>query len=225
MFQKKLTVIALALLFFAPVLPVFAKSDNLPETTLEGLQRVPDSKLAIVYADPEADLSAYDSVMILDAYVAFKKNWARNQRSSASSLSMSPRPADIERMKAVMAKEFNEVFSKVLSDGGYQVTEEAGENVLLVRPAIIDLDATAPEIRSSTASRTYVNSAGEMTMYIELYDSVTGDLIAKALDRRVDNAMRSHYTWANPSSNAAASRRILKGWAEILRNALDEARQ
>jgi len=225
MFQKRLKMTALVLLMTVPVCAVFAKSDNLPETTVDGLVRVPDSKLAIVYAEPGADLSAYDSVMILDTYVAFKKNWARDQRRSASSLSAAPRPDDIEKMKAVMAKEFNEVFSQVLSDGGYQVTDEAGENVLLVRPAIINLDATAPEVRTSTASRTYVASAGEMTMYIELYDSVTGDLIAKAIDRRVDNAMRTQYTWANPSSNAAASRRILRGWAEILRDALDEARQ
>jgi hypothetical protein len=213
----------LALLMFMPVCQVSAKSDGLPETTVEGLVRVPDSKLAIVYADPAADLSAYDSVMILEPYVAFKKNWARNQRSSASSLSMMAKPADIEKMKTRMASEFNEVFEKVLSDGGYTITENSGESVLLVRPAIINLDPTAPEILSSTASRTYVQSAGEMTIYIELYDSLSGDLIAKALDRRADNSM--YYTWANPASNAAASRRILKGWAEILRDALDEARQ
>ena len=68
MFQTKFIAIALVLLFFAPVFPVFAKSDNLTETTLEGRQRVPDSKLAVVYADPDADLSVYDSVMILEAY-------------------------------------------------------------------------------------------------------------------------------------------------------------
>ena len=215
----------LALLIFMPIGQVSAKNDDLPETTVEGLVRVPDSKLAIVYADPAADLSAYDSVMILEPYVAFKKNWARNQRSTASSLSMVAKPADIEKMKTQMASEFNEVFEQVLSDGGYTITENSGESVLLVRPAIIDLDPTAPEIRSSTASRSYVQSAGEMTMYIELYDSLSGDLIAKALDRRADNSMVTHYTWANPATNAAASRRILKGWAEILRNALDEARQ
>ena len=32
---------------------------------------------------------------------------------------------------------------------------------------------------------TFTSSAGEMTLYLELYDSVTGDLLAKALDRRV----------------------------------------
>ena len=215
----------LALLILMPIGQVSAKNDDLPETTVEGLVRVPDSKLAIVYADPAADLSAYDSVMILEPYVAFKKNWARNQRSAAGSLSAAPKPADMERMKTLMASEFIEVFDEVLSEGGYTVTDQSGENVLLVRPAIIDLDPTAPAVRNSTASRSYVRSAGEMSMYIELYDSLTGDLIAKALDRRADDSRVTHYTWANPATNAAASRRILRGWAKILLDALDEARQ
>ena len=216
---------ALALLIAAPFCQLQAKKDDLPQVTVEGLQRVEDSKLAIVYADPDADLSIYDSVMLLETYVAFKKNWERDQRSSASSLSMRVKPADMEKMKNTMAKEFHDVFSKVLTDGGYQMTDQAGESVLMVRPAVIDLNPRAPEISSSTASRTYVTSAGDMSMYIELYDSLSGDMIAKALDRRGDRMNTGYYTWANPASNAAASRRILKGWAEILRDALDEARQ
>jgi hypothetical protein len=131
----------------------------------------------------------------------------------------------MERMKETMAKEFIEVFTEVLQEGGYTVTEQAGDTVMLVRPAIIDLDPTAPDVRSTSASRTFVRSAGEMTLYIELYDSITGDLIAKALDRRIDGAVDNHFMWANPSSNAAASRSILRRWAKVLRDALDEARQ
>lgn len=225
MTKNALTIAALTLLIATPFCQLQAKSDDLPQVTVEGLQRVEDSNLAIVYADPDADLSIYDSVMLLETYVAFKKNWERNQRSSTSSLSMRVKPSDMEKMKNTMAKEFHDVFSEVLTDGGYQMTDQAGESVLMVRPAIIDLDPRAPEIASSTASRTYVTSMGEMSMYIELYDSLSGDIIAKALDRRVDRMNSGYYTWANPSSNAAASRRILKGWAEILRDALDEARQ
>ena len=211
-----------ALLFTMPACLALAKSDSLPQVTEDGMHLVPDSKLAIVYADPGADLSIYDSVMILDPYVAFKKNWQRQQRSS-SSLGYRITTQDMERMKAKLAEEFTEVFSKVLTEGGYTVTDETGENVMLVRPAIINLDATAPDTRSATSTRTYVQSAGEMTLYIELFDSVTGDKFAKALDRRVDGSSMNYYTWANPSSNAAAARRILRGWAEILRGALDEA--
>lgn len=225
MTKNALTIAALTLLIAIPFCHLQAKSDDLPQVTVEGLQRVEDSKLAIVYADPDADLSIYDSVMLLETYVAFKKNWERNQRSSSSSLSMRVKPSDMEKMKNTMAEEFHDVFSKVLTDGGYQMTNQAGESVLMVRPAIIDLNPRAPDIASSNASRTYVTSAGEMSMYIELYDSQSGDIIAKALDRRVDRMHSGYYTWANPASNAAASRRILKGWAEILRDALDEARQ
>jgi hypothetical protein len=131
----------------------------------------------------------------------------------------------MERIKASLAEQFHDVFSEVLTEGGYAVTEETGENILLVRPAIIDLDPEAPDIRSATATRTYTRSAGEMSLYIELYDSLTGDLIAKALDRQIDRSNADFMTWSNRASNSAAAKRILKGWAEILRDALDEARQ
>ena len=64
-----------------------------------------------------------------------------------------------------------------------------------------------------------------MTLYVEIYDSVTGDLIAKAMDRRVDRTNDAYYTWATSVTNKAAAERILKGWANILLNALNEAKQ
>jgi hypothetical protein len=62
-----------------------------------------------------------------------------------------------------------------------------------------------------------------MTLYIELYDSVSGDIIAKALDRRFDRNS-GIYTWTNSVTNKAAVNRILKGWAGVLVDALNEAR-
>jgi len=62
-----------------------------------------------------------------------------------------------------------------------------------------------------------------MTLYIELYDSVSGDLIAKALDRRIDNS--TFYTWTNSVTNKRASDKILTGWAKILVDALNEAKK
>lgn len=204
--------------------PVFAKKDPPPQVTVDGLVLVPDSKLALVYADPEADLVPYTKVMLLDAYVAFKKNWARNQRSG-SGLGLTVSSSDMDRIKARMAEEFTEVFTEVLEDGGYPVVEESGEDVLLVRPAIVDLNPTAPDTRSAGMSRTYVESAGDMSLYIELYDSQTGDIMAKALDRRADNRNYGFSQWANSATNKAAAKRILKGWATILLDALNEAKQ
>ncbi len=62
---------------------VFA-ADDFPEITEEGLHKIKDSDLSLVYAQPGLDLSVYDKIWLVDATVAFKKNWQRNQNRSYS---------------------------------------------------------------------------------------------------------------------------------------------
>jgi len=210
-------------LLFASYSLVFAAKDELPEVTEDGLHRVHESKAAIVYAEPGATLADYDSVMLLEAHVAFQKNWERNQRTK-SVTSNRIRSSDIEKIKNNLAREFDAIFTQTLEEGGYPVVDHAGETVLLIRPAIINLDITAPDTPSASFTRNYISSAGEMTLYLEIYDSVTGDMIAKAMDRKTDNTHANFYTWSNSSTNKAAAVRILKGWSEILLAALNEAK-
>jgi len=220
----KFVPVTLATMLLATAGTAIAKQEELPQITEDGLHRVADSKMAIVYAEPGADLAQYERIQLMDAYVAFKKNWARDQRSrSADRLSVTSR--DVEKIKNDLAKEFQQVFRKTLEDGGYEIVDEAGEDVLLVRPAIINLDVNAPDTMRAGRSRSYTSTAGEMTLYIEIYDSITGDLIAKALDRKADTSRQSYYTWTNSVTNKAAAKRILQGWADILLDALNEAKQ
>ena len=205
--------------------PLCADPLELPEVTEDGLHLVPNSKMAIVYAEPGADLSEYQKIQLLEAYVAFRKNWARDQRSRSAQSPLSLTSRDIDRIKTNLAKEFRQEFTKVLEDGGYPVVDQAAPDVLLVRPAIINLDVNAPDTMSAGRSQVYTDSAGEMTLYVELYDSVTGDLIAKAMDRRVDRRNDGFYTWTNSATNKQAAKRILRGWADILLTALNEAKQ
>jgi len=201
----------------------YAKKQEFPEITVDGLHRVPDSKLAVVYAEPGASLAQYHRVKMLDAYVAFKKNWLRDQRSTSAD-PLRVKSSDVEKIKNTLAAEFQTVFTKALEDAGYEITDESAEDVMIVRPAIINLDVNAPDTLSAGRSRTYTSTAGEMTLYIELYDSVSGDIIAKALDRKADRANAGFYTWSNSVTNKAAADRILKGWAKILVNAMNEAK-
>ena len=68
-----------------------------------------------------------------------------------------------------------------------------------------------------------VINSGSSSLKFAVIDSVTGDVFAKALDRRFDTARGGFYTWSNSVTNRSAAMRILKGWAVILREALDEA--
>lgn len=217
---NRVSLAVLTLLFsFAAISPAWAKKD-LPPVNDEGMELVKNSDLATVYADPGADLSIYNRIMLLDATVAFKKNWQRDQNRGNP---LKVKDKDMIKIQEEVATLFREVFTKELVDGGYAMAEEAGDDVLLVKPAIVDLDVAAPDIQSSSLTRSYAESAGEMTLNLELYDSLTDDKIAKATDRKRDY-QRGYMEWRTSVSNRQDARRMMTEWAKGLRSALDETR-
>ncbi len=197
-----------------------AKKENLPDITEDGLHLVKDTKLALVYAEPGADLSQYKRIYMTDAYVAFKKHWQREQnRQSGNRVSSD----QMESIKAAVAELFKEVMTETLEEGGYELVTEVADDVLIIKPAIINLNITAPDVASPGMTRTFSESSGNMTLYLELYDSVTGDLIAKALDQQYDR-QTGYIQWQNRVTNRAAAKRIMRKWADIMKDGLDEAR-
>ena len=198
--------------------PVTAQ-DAAPEFTLDGLQLIDDTNLALVYAEPGADMSQYDKIYLEAPYVAFKKNWQKEQNRQWQNKRVTA--ADMERIRTELAALFMDVFTKTLSDGGYQLVTEAGDDVLQIKPAIVNLDIVAPDTHAPGITRSYSETAGEMTLYMELYDSLTGDLIARALDRKRDR-VTGYFQWRNKVSNRAAANRILQVWAKVLKEGLDD---
>ena len=207
-----------------PTGALLAQDGSMPTTSYDGLELVPDSKAAAAYVRPGADFSGYDQILLLDCYVAFNKDWQKNYNRDSRSLSRKVSDSDVTRMKEGMAELFKDVFVEELSEkGGYTLSETPAENVLLIRPAIIDLQVTAPDTRSAERSYTFVNSAGAATLYIELYDSVSGEILARAVDRKAGRDY-GRMEWSTSSSNRAEARRIVRRWAGWLREGLDEVR-
>ena len=197
-----------------------AAADDRPEFTLEGLQLIEDSNLALVYAEPGANLARYSRIYLDAPQVAFKKNW-KNIQNRYDAVRVSD--GDMDKIKAELSELFMQVFAKTLEDGGYALADGPGDDVLGVKSAIINLDIVAPDVNSPGITRTYSETAGEMTLYMELYDSVSGDLLAKALDRKADRRT-GYFQWRNRVTNRAAANRILKAWAGVLKEGLDDAR-
>ena len=216
----KLSLIVLTLMVSVMAIsPIWAKK-SLPAVNDEGMELVKDSELATVYADPGADFGVYERIWLEDATVAFKKNWQRDQNRGYA---LKVRDADMQKIMDDVASLFREIFTTELVDGGYEMAEEAAEDVLIVKPAIVDLNVHAPDIQNANRSQSYSREAGEMTLNLELYDSVTGDKIAKATDRKRDYD-RGYMQWRTSVSNRADAKRMMKPWAKALRSALDEAK-
>ena len=196
-------------------------SEDPPKITEEGLVLVEDSEWGLVYVLPEADLSGYDKVMMTETVVAFRKNWRRDMNRTSRSIRVTQN--DMDRIKTRLAEQFDTVFREVLEeDDGFPVVDEQGEDVLLLRPAIVNLDVTAPDTMSAGRTRTYTDQAGEMTLYLEIRDSWTGALIAKGLDRQADRR-DAFMTWQSRVQNNQAATEIIRRWATSLRQALDKA--
>jgi hypothetical protein len=91
---------------------------------------------------------------------------------------------------------------------------------LRVTPAIVNLFITAPADASVGRSRTYTANTGRMTLVVELRDSVTGELLARAVDTR--SGRGGQMTWTNRVTNTADARQAIGIWASALRRGLDE---
>lgn len=197
-----------------------AARDDFPEVSHDGLHLRKGTELAAVYVKPGADFGVYDKVMILDCFVSFKKHW----RSEDAVRAMQVHTSDMTRIKKRLADEFEKVFTQELEkNDGYPVVTQPGTDVLLLRPAIIDLDVEAPDVMSAGSEMTFAASAGEMTLYLELYDSHTSDILARVIDPEAgrNNGMIG---WQSGPANIEQADQILGKWAEILRKRLEEAR-
>jgi len=217
----KITGLLALALSFAFIASLSVQSVEAPDISYDGLQLDPGSKFALLYVKPGDDFSGYSHFLMLDAYVAFKKNWQRNTRVAGRRVSNK----DMQKIKGEAATLLHESFRKELDEvGGYTFVEEPGDNVMILRPALIDLEITAPDIPVAGRVIQYVASAGAATLYIELYDSVSGEILARAIDRR---RMQDYGVarWANSVTNRADAARMFKRWASLLRQGMDEVRQ
>ena len=104
----------------------------------------------------------------------------------------------------------------------FSVCSGTGPDVLRVKAHIVNLYVNAPDTKTAGRSRTYTVSAGQMTIFAELYDSETGEVLARVVDRR-EARSSGRLTLTNSVVNASEARSIASNWARILRNGLDKA--
>jgi hypothetical protein len=193
-----------------------------PQQTSDGLQLQKQTAQRIVYLRPAASFSQYRRVAILDCYVEFQKNWQRDYNASVEDPEKRVSDADVKRMKDALAAEFKRVFTDELQKGGYQVVDTAAPDVLVLRPALVNVQVTAPDVMSAGIDATVIRSAGQMTLYLELFDSVTSKILARVSDAEADQQPFAQR--ASGVTNKAAADLVLRQWADELRGHLDAVR-
>ncbi len=198
---------------------VFAAVDRQAYSTEipAGLQNVDSKAFDILYIKPGFQPGDYGKLIIEEPHVAMQDYWKDQYRGEYTD-------RDLERINASTAKILRRQFTEKLSaQDGFEMVEtgETGAGVLRLQPSIIDLHLNAPDLSTPGLKDEWVRSAGNATLYLDLYDASSGELLLRVIDRD----MAPWHTRIYQGSRATNKRdlnNMVSRWAKALRQHLDE---
>jgi hypothetical protein len=190
------------------------------EMTFDGLFPVENSRADAAWARPDVDLSPYSKIMLQGVGVEYRPGGetgrSMSSRSNASHFEVTEEQKD--RFEALMREVFLEELGR---SEHFTIVTEPGPDVLLVRGGLLDVVSFVPP---DTVGRSdiYLSRVGEATLVLELRDSITEAILARAVDRRAAEQSGGFMSSSNRVTNAAEIRRLARTWARMLRERLDE---
>jgi hypothetical protein len=191
------------------------------EVTADGLTRVDRSVMDMVWVKADLDLTNYNKLMLAGAEIQYrlvddKGGHYRPGRDDDTEFPISEEGRAM--LKEVVAEEFREALSK---SKRYDLTNTQGPGTLLLVGTLIDVVSKTPPDDAPGRYDIYLTEVGEATLIIELRDSVTMEILARAADRRAAESMPGAIN-VNTVTVWSEVRRLAASWALQLRKRLDE---
>src|SRR5689334_17152620 len=141
------------------------------EMTADGLQRVPSRRAGGVFRLPGAPFAQYRRLILEPVTVSFIEGWQKNHPDTSEK--------EQRRIREETAKAFREEFERELvKRGKYTFAQDPGPDVLVVAPAITDLDVPAPD-SDNMDKRTMSPRSIAMRITGELRDAASGKLVGR----------------------------------------------
>jgi Protein of unknown function (DUF3313) len=188
------------------------------EITADGLARVPSRSVGGVYRAPEASFLQYRRIILEPPSISFIKDWREKHPDVTD--------AEFNRIRAESVKLFRDEFAREFVERGpYTFADDPAPDVLLVVPAIEELDIVAPDSNDAASTNSYTSGPVTMKVTGDLRDSSTGKVVGRVIilpsgERYPFNEMRL----ANRATNAHDQRQVFAKWARLVREALNVAK-
>ncbi len=193
------------------------------EVTVDGLVRMDNPVVDVAYHKPDMDLTPYTRVMLDPVEVAYQKDPGNRMRSTGAGANdnFALSPSQMETLKDMFREAVVEALTK---DDGYELTTEPAPDVLRITASLIDLVVSVPT-RSTGRQDMYARSYGLVTLILELRDSQSGEILARAGDRRDPTRQTSAgLARVSPTFIRSDVRRMFQYWGNLLRERLDAFR-
>ncbi len=193
------------------------------EVTVDGLVRVDNAVVPVAYRKPDMDLTPYTRFMLDPVEVAYQKDPGNRRRSETAGASgnFALSPSQMETLKGMFREAVVEALTE---DDGYELTKEPGPDVLRITASLIDLVVSVPTERVGRQD-VYARSYGLVTLILELRDSQSGEILARAGDRREPTRnTTASLDQESPTFMRSDTIRLFQHWADLLRERLDAFR-
>jgi hypothetical protein len=187
------------------------------ETTPDGLVRVPARHSGGVFRAPGASFNQYKKLIVEPLTVEFVRDWEANHPEVSA--------REIRRVRDETAATFREEFQRELFErGGFTLANDTGADVLIVAPAVTELDIPAPE-SDTVDKRSFAPKSVALRVTGELRDAATGRLIGRVdLFAGGERYGGSELRPANRGTNAFETRAALSQWVRLLRESINVAK-
>jgi hypothetical protein len=191
------------------------------EVTFDGLHRVDKTLMSAAWVKPDIDLKPYTKLMLVGAGISFKPVDDAGERWWPGRSDQTEFPISPEAQERVRS-ELREAFAKEIArNERYEIVTEPGPGVLMLVGAVIDVVSRVPPVNQCVGRcDVYLTDVGEATVVLELRDSVSNEVLARAADRRVAEA--AFPIDANTVTVWPEVRRLAQTWARMVRNRLED---
>jgi hypothetical protein len=222
--MKKLSIVALiAVLAGCAQAPSIQQGPD-AEVTFDGLVRIDNGRFKDSWIDPDVEFSQYDQIMVGEAVFEFravKKSSSASfaRRSNESEYWISD--ANKEKLVGVVTEVFRDELKKSTH---FTQADAAGQNVLIIVGGLHDIVSRVPPDQVGRGD-IYLSSVGEATLVLEARDSLSGETIYRAIDRRSAEQAGGQMMVSNTVTNTSEVRRMARRWATRLREGLDSIHQ
>ena len=194
--------------------------------TYDGMLPVRDSGMRDAWVKPDINVSAYRKMLLLPAELQFRATrpgaGTSPGRSQDDAFPLSP--ADQKRLADTLTEVFREELAK---SRNLTLTTEPGPDVLLVHTSLLDIVSKVPP-EGAGRTEVYLDKVGEATLVLELQDSMSGETLARAVDRRAADPIAtgggglSDLTRVTSVTAWSEVRRVARRWASTVTQRIDQ---
>ena len=193
------------------------------EVTVDGLTRVDNPLVAVVYRKADVDLTPYTKFILDPVQVAYQTDpqGRRQSTGGGGAGNFELTPSQMETLKRLFREAVEEAMTK---DDGYELTTEPGPDVMRVTAELIDLIVSNPT-QSAGRQTNLTRSYGQITLILELRDSQSGEIYARAAERRdPTRGGGEDMVRVSPAFVQSDVRSMFQAWGGVLRTGLDAIR-